>query len=334
MARILITGGAGYVGSHCAKALCSAGHECVIFDDLSSGRRDFVRWGPLVEADIRDSTALDHIFSVQQIDAVLHFAALSSVAESMAHPGRYHDINVHGTQVLLDAMVRARVGVLVFSSSCAIYGEPEHVPITEASTCHPVNPYGVSKLTCERMMDDFGKVHGIKSVRLRYFNAAGADAGSELGEDHDSESRLIPLALDALTGRRPALSLYGSDYSTPDGTAIRDYIHVSDLADAHLRGLQRLLDGGDTIALNLGTGTGASVRQVLDTIWHVTGRVVPVQRAPRRPGDPAMLVADAKKAKEFFGWSPERSDLKTIVSDAWRWHRKRFQRADALGSGQ
>lgn len=328
MARVLITGGAGYVGSHCAKALDAAGHECVVLDNLSSGSRDFARWGTTIEADIRDATALDNVFSEQRIDAVLHFAALSAVGESMTHPGRYYDVNVHGTRVLLDAMARASVTAVVFSSSCSIYGEPAAMPITEAFPLNPVNPYGVSKAICERMMDDFGTAHGIRSVRLRYFNAAGADPAAEIGEDHVRETRLIPLALDALAGRRPALSLYGTDYDTPDGTAVRDYIHVSDLASGHLSALRHLLEGGNTMALNLGTGSGASVRQVLQAIREVTGRDVPMRLASRRPGDPAVLIADPKRAREVFDWKPERSDLLTIVADAWRWHCQRFKHAD------
>jgi UDP-glucose-4-epimerase GalE len=236
----------------------------------------------------------------------------------------YYDINVHGTSVLLDAMRRFSVSALVFSSSCAIYGEPSLIPITEDAPKVPVNPYGRSKLVCEKMMDDFGQAHGLRSVRLRYFNAAGADPDGELGEDHQCETRLIPLALDALTGRRSPLSVFGTDYPTPDGTAIRDYVHVSDLADAHQCALRHLLSGGATFSVNLGTGQGASVRQVLDTVSLVTGRVVPTALSQRRLGDPAQLVADAGHACKLLRWQPKRSKLETIVKDAWRWHRKRF----------
>jgi UDP-arabinose 4-epimerase len=324
MARILITGGAGFVGSHCTKLLHEAGFECVVFDNLSSGRLDFVRWGTLVEGDIRDAKALDKAFTEHKIDAVLHFAALSSVSESVSFPGKYYDVNVGGTCSLLEAMVRHDVKALVFSSSCAIYGEPAAMPIVETTAMAPVNPYGTSKLVCETMMDDFGRAHGLRSVRLRYFNAAGADPEDALGEDHERESRLIPLALDALRGRRPPLTLYGTDFDTPDGTAIRDYVHVADLADGHLRALRHLLDGGDTVSVNLGTGAGASVRQVLDVIRDVTGSEVPMNLAARRFGDPVTLVADAAKARAQFGWAPHRSDLKTIIADAWRWHSRRF----------
>jgi UDP-glucose-4-epimerase GalE len=323
MARILITGGAGYVGSHCAKALAVAGHEGIVFDSLLFGHRAHVRWGKLIEGDIRDSTALDAAFAAQRIDAVMHFAALAYVGESVTAPGRYYDVNVHGTRVLLDAMVRAGVGVIVFSSSCAIYGEPERMPISESTPLNPINSYGFTKLVCERMMDDFGRAHGLKSARLRYFNAAGAEPTAEIGEDHDPETHLIPLVLDAASGRS-AVTVFGTDYPTADGTAIRDYVHVCDLARAHVLALQHLLSGGDTIAVNLGNGQGASVRQVIDMARSVTGHEVAARDAPRRAGDPSILVADANKARETLGWAPERSDLATIIADAWRWHGKRF----------
>ena len=324
MARILITGGAGYVGSHCAKALAAAGHESVVFDSLLLGHRRHVRWGDLIEGDIRDATDIAAVFAARRIDAVVHLAALAYVGESVTAPERYYDVNVHGTRVLLDAMVRARVPAIVFSSSCAIYGEPQDVPIGESTRLDPINPYGFTKLVCERMMDDFGHAHGLKSARLRYFNAAGAEPTAEIGEDHDPETHLIPLVLDAASGRGPAVTVFGTDYPTSDSTAIRDYIHVCDLARAHVLALQHLLDHGDTIAVNLGNGHGVSVRQVIDTVRSVTGRDVPARDAPRRPGDPAVLVADAKKAREVLGWAPERSDLATIIADAWRWHGKRF----------
>jgi len=324
MARILITGGAGYVGSHCAKALAAADHEGVVFDNLLFGHRELVRWGALIEGDIRDAAALDAVFAAHQIDAVMHFAALAYVGESVTAPGRYYDVNVHGTRVLLDAMVRAGVPAIVFSSSCAIYGEPECVPISESTRLDPINPYGFTKFVCERMMDDFGRAHGLRSARLRYFNAAGADPAAEIGEDHNPETHLIPLVLDAASGRRPAVPVFGTDYPTPDGTAIRDYIHVSDLARAHVLALRHLLGNGDTIAVNLGNGQGVSVRQVIDMVRSVTSREVPARAAPRRPGDPSALVADATKARATLGWAPARSDLATIIADAWRWHGKRF----------
>src|SRR5690349_2872455 len=226
MARILITGGAGYVGTHCAKALAAAGHETVVFDNLSMGHREFVRHGPLVQGDVRDPQALDKVFASFRFDAVLHFAALAYVGESVTGPSQYYDVNVHGTQVLLQAMVRAKVRTIVFSSSCAVYGEPDRIPIRETTPLNPINPYGFTKLVFERMMDDFGRAYGLKSARLRYFNAAGAEPGGEIGEDHDPETHLIPLILAAALGSMPAIQVFGTDYATPDGTAVRDYVHV------------------------------------------------------------------------------------------------------------
>ncbi len=324
MARILITGGAGYVGSHCAKALAAAGHEGVVFDSLLFGHRDHVRWGRLIEGDIRDAAALDAVFASQHFDGVMHFAALAYVGESVTAPERYYDVNVHGTRVLLEAMIRSGVRLIVFSSSCAVYGEPESTPINEGARLNPINPYGFTKFVCERMMDDFARAHKLKSARLRYFNAAGAEPTGEIGEDHDPETHLIPLLLDAASGRGPTATVYGTDYSTADGTAVRDYVHVCDLARAHVLGLQHLLGGGDTIAVNLGTGNGISVRQAINMIRTVTGREVPTRDAPRRAGDPSVLVADANKARAILRWAPERSDLATIIADAWRWHGKRF----------
>jgi UDP-glucose-4-epimerase GalE len=329
MTRILVVGGAGYVGSHAAKALNAVGHEVVVFDNLSRGHREFVRWGPLVVGDVRDRAALDQVFRSHTIDAVLHFAALAYVGESVERPGLYYDVNVNGTRNLLDAMVAARVEAIVFSSTCAIYGEPGTDTISESVNPNPINPYGMTKLVCERMMDDFGHAHGLRSVRLRYFNAAGDDPDLEVGEDHEPETHLIPLVLDAAMGRRPSLSILGGDYPTPDGTAIRDYIHVLDLADAHVRALDRLLAGGDTASVNLGTGRGSSVAEVVATAGNVTGNAIPTLSRPRRPGDPARLVADASRARDLLGWSPCRSDLSTILSDAWRWHLHRFGRQRA-----
>jgi UDP-arabinose 4-epimerase len=324
MARILITGGAGYVGSHCAKALAAHGHEGVVFDSLLFGHREQVRWGKLIEGDVRNAAALDAVFAAQRIDAVMHFAALAYVGESVTAPERYYDVNVHGTRVLLGAMVHAGVRTIVFSSSCAIYGEPDRMPISERTRLDPINPYGFTKLVCERMMDDFERAHGLKSARLRYFNAAGADPIAEIGEHHQPETHLIPLVLDAALGRRPTVQIFGTDYRTPDGTAIRDYVHVSDLARAHVLALGHLLDGGETIALNLASGKGASVREVINVARAVTGLEIKAQDAQRRPGDPSILVADATRARELLGWSADCSDLATILTDAWRWHLKHF----------
>jgi UDP-glucose-4-epimerase GalE len=324
MARILITGGAGYVGSHCTKALAAAGHEAVVFDSLVFGHREFVRWGKLIEGDIRDANALDAVFRADRFDAVIHFAALAYVGESVSDPGRYYDVNVHGTRVLLDAMMRASVRLLVFSSSCAIYGEPTHMPISENANLNPINPYGFTKLVCERMMDDFERAHGLKSARLRYFNAAGAEPTAEIGEDHTPETHLIPLVLDVALGLRPEIQIFGTDYPTPDGTALRDYIHVCDLARAHVLALSHLIDHRETIAVNLGSGRGISVQQVIETVQDVTGQPICAKQSVRRPGDPAELVADPRKARDVLGWSAELSDPKTIIVDAWRWHAQRF----------
>jgi UDP-glucose-4-epimerase GalE len=324
MARILISGGAGYVGSHCAKALAAAGHQGIVFDNLLFGHRESVRWGPLIEGDVRDAVALDAVFSAYRFDAVMHFAALAYVGESVTAPSRYYDVNVNGTRTLLDAMVRADVRSIVFSSSCAIYGVPETMPISERTALNPINPYGFSKLVCEHMMDDFGRAHRLKSVRLRYFNAAGADPTAEIGEDHDPETHLIPLVLDAASGKRPDVAVFGTDYPTPDGTAVRDYIHVCDLADAHVLALKYLLEDRDSIAVNLGTGRGASVHQVIDAARHITGSEIVARSELRRAGDPPILVADAQRACELLGWTPQCSDLDVIINDAWRWHKKRF----------
>jgi UDP-glucose-4-epimerase GalE len=324
MASILITGGAGYVGSHCVKALAARGHELVVFDNLTSGHRDLLRWGRLVEGDIRDATAIDALFSTHQIDAVMHFAALAYVGESVGVPGRYYDVNVNGTRVLLDAMVRARVRLIVFSSSCAIYGEPDDIPIVESTRLDPINPYGFTKVVCERMMDDFDRAYGLRSVRLRYFNAAGADPTADIGEDHNPETHLVALILRVASGMTSSLPVFGTDYPTPDGTAIRDYVHVCDLAGAHVLAVEHLLNHGETIAVNLGTGRGVSVRQMIDVVRNVTGRPVAVRNAPRGLGDPSVLVADPTKASELLGWRPQRSDPAVIVVDAWRWYRKRF----------
>ena len=324
MARILITGGAGYVGSHAAKALAAAGPEGVVFDNLSTGHREFVRWGPLREGDIRDAAALDAAFASRKFDAVMHFAALAYVGESVSQPGKYYDVNIAGTRAILEAMLRAGVGKFVLSSSCAVYGEPGSASIAEDTRPEPINPYGFTKLVCEHMLRDYGVAHGLKSIGLRYFNAAGGDPALEIGEDHDPEPHVIPLVLDAAMGRRASISIFGSDYPTPDGTAIRDYIHVCDLADAHVAAIDRLLAGADSDTFNLGTGKGASVAELIAAARAATGRDIPVIHAPRRPGDPARLVANPGKAASVIGWKATRSDLPTILADAWAWRRHRF----------
>jgi len=315
----LITGGAGYVGSHCVKELSSAGHDCVVYDDLSRGHREFAKWGPLIVGDVRDQAHLTRVMTRDRFDAVLHFAALAYVGESVREPGRYYDVNVGGTRALLAAMVEAGVTSLVFSSTCAVYGEPSVLPIVESTPCRPVNPYGFSKLACEQMMDDVGHVHGLRSVRLRYFNAAGADPEGDLGEWHEPETHLVPLVLAAAQGTGPPINVLGTDYPTPDGTAIRDYVHVKDLANAHRRALDHLLTGGDTLVANLGTGRGHSVREVIEAAAVVVGRPVPCIDAPRRPGDPPELVAAPDLARDRLGWTPRHSALPEIIATAHRW---------------
>jgi UDP-arabinose 4-epimerase len=322
MTRVLVTGGAGYVGSHCCKALAEAGFEPVVFDNLSMGHAEAVRWGPLIRGDMRDADALSSAMREARPEAVLHFAALALVGESTAHPERYYAVNVGGTLNLLEAMRLNGVAGIVFSSTCAVYGEPERVPITEDLPRRPINPYGATKLACEWMMDDFDRAHRIRSVRLRYFNAAGADPSAVIGEWHEPETHLIPLVLDTALGLRPSISVFGTDYPTPDGTAIRDYIHVNDLAAAHVAALKHLVAGGASAAVNLGTGHGASVREVIRAVETVAGRPVAVEETGRRAGDPPVLVADPSRAESLLGWRAK-SDLLTTVADAWRWHRKR-----------
>ena len=319
---ILVTGGAGYVGAHACKALAARGYRPIVFDNLVYGHEAAVKWGPLEVGDIADRARLDAVIAEHQPQAVMHFAAFTYVGESVADPGKYYRNNVAGTLSLLEAMRDHRIGRLVFSSTAATYGMPDAVPIPETAPKAPINPYGQSKWTAEQMIADFAAAHGLRSAALRYFNAAGADPDGEIGECHDPESHLIPLAMQAVTGDGPPLTLFGDDYPTPDGTCIRDYIHVADLADAHVRALERLdrRDGAD--AFNLGTGSGASVRQVLDAIERVAGKPVPHSIGPRRAGDPAELVSDPAKANRELGWIPAMSDLDTIVATAWGWHRR------------
>ena len=296
--------------------------KSIVFDNLLFGHREFVRWGELVEGDIRDAAALDAVFNAQRIDAVMHFAALAYVGESVKAPGLYYDVNMNGTRVLLDAMVRADVRAIVFSSSCAIYGEPDHIPIVESTRPDPINPYGFTKLACERMMDDFDRAHGLKSVRLRYFNAAGADLAAEIGEDHQPETHLIPLVLDAALGRTSEIQVFGTDYQTPDGTAFA-IMCMCPISPARIYWRLSMSSGAVTRSLLISRGAGASVREVIDTARAATGRKFDARDVERRPGDLSILVADAMRARELLEWSAERSDLATIIADAWHWH-KRF----------
>jgi UDP-glucose 4-epimerase len=327
---VLVTGGAGYIGSHAAKALSRAGFEPVVLDNLSRGHREAVRWGPFVKADVGDRDALRRVFREYSVDAVMHFAAFAYVGESMQAPGLYFENNVVSTLRLLEAMREERVMKIVFSSSCATYGYPQNTPISEHHAQSPVNPYGESKLMVERLLHWYSGIHGMAAVALRYFNAAGADPEGELGECHDPEPHLIPLALSAAMGSRRALDIYGSDYDTPDGTAIRDYLHVSDLADAHVQALRYLNAGGASDVFNLGTGIGVSVREVAAMVEQVTGKKVPVRECPRRGGDPPNLVAEATKAAQILNWRPRCSSLPEIIVTAWDWSRQSQKTAKDL----
>ncbi|MBK1646666.1 UDP-glucose 4-epimerase GalE [Thiocapsa imhoffii] len=320
--QVLVTGGAGYIGSHACKALAHAGYTPVTLDNLVYGHRWAVRWGPLVAGDIADRACLDALIERHRPTAVLHFAAYAYVGESVQDPGKYYRNNVAGTLTLLEALRDHGIPHLIFSSTCATYGVPEQIPIDEQHPQHPINPYGASKLMIERMLADFDTAHGLKSIALRYFNAAGADPNAEIGEAHDPETHLIPLVLDAAAGRRPAITIFGDDYPTPDGTCIRDYIHVTDLAQAHVRALQALEQGADSTRYNLGNGHGFSVREVIDQAARVTGRPIPVERGPRRPGDPPRLIGDATRIRRDLGWQPQSADLETILHTAWRWHQR------------
>ena len=327
--RVLVAGGAGYIGSHMVKQLLASGHHVVTYDDLSSGHRDAVLGGVLVEGDIRDTERLAHTLAEFEVEAVMHFAARIDVGESVRRPDLYYQTNVLGSRSLLDAMQQADVDQLVFSSTAAVYGEPEAVPIAEDHPCQPTNQYGASKWMVERMLSDEASAFGLRSVALRYFNAAGADPEGELGERHDPETHLIPLVCQAASGRRSVISVFGRDYPTPDGTCIRDYIHVADLCNAHLRALEYLEQGGEGAAFNLGYGVGTSVQEIIDTVESVTGVRVPVEEGARRAGDPARLVADPARAREQLGWHPCHDDLRRIVADAWRWEREHLARSAA-----
>lgn len=317
---VLVTGGAGYIGSHTCKALAQAGYRPISFDNLVYGHRWAVKWGPLVEGDLADAPRLRDVLDGYPISAVVHFAAYAYVGESMENPSKYFQNNVAGTLNLLDAAVAHGIRHLVFSSTCATYGLPKQVPITDSHPQSPVNPYGESKLFIERVLRWFDTAHGLRSVALRYFNAAGADPQGEVGEDHTPETHLIPLVIQAALGLRPQVDVYGTDYPTADGTAMRDYIHVRDLAAAHVSALEYLQSDGETIALNLGTGRGYSVREVIAAVERLSGKSVPAREAPRRPGDPPALVADASGAQRLLGWTPQYSTLDQIITTAWNWH--------------
>lgn len=322
MAHVLVVGGAGYIGAHMVLALNQAGHRVTVLDDLSSGHREAVLAGRLVEGGLGDRRLLDALFGETRVDAVMHFAAHIEVGESVREPAKYYRNNFVHTQVLLDAMRDHEVGAFIFSSTAAIFGEPRYVPIDEAHPKAPINPYGRSKWMVEQLLEDYDRAYGLRAVALRYFNAAGADPAGRIGEHHDPETHLIPLVLQTASGRREAVTVFGEDYDTPDGTCIRDFIHVADLCQAHLLALEHLLDGGGSRRYNLGNGAGYSVREVIDTARRVTGRDIPERRGTRRPGDPARLVADSRRIVQELGWTPGYPDLDTIVAHAWAWEQR------------
>lgn len=319
MATILVTGGAGYVGSHCCLALKRAGHDVVVYDNLYNGHERFVKWGPFEKGDIRDRARLAAVFAAHRPDAVVHCAALIEVGESVKYPDRFYDNNVTGALVLLDVMREAGVKPFVFSSTCATYGEPQRLPMDEMHPQAPVSPYGWSKLMIEQASRDIAAAHGITFAHLRYFNAAGAAPDEGIGEKHEPETHAIPLALMTLLGKRQAFKVFGQDYETRDGSCLRDYVHVLDLADAHVRAIERLLGGGASLAANLGTGDGVTVLELLAAIERVTGKRVPADATERRPGDAPALVADNSHARRELGWTPARA-IDAVIADAWKWH--------------
>jgi UDP-arabinose 4-epimerase len=318
--NVLVTGGAGYIGSHTAKALASNHYRPVVIDDLSTGHAHNVKWGPFVRANLSETALVRSVLKEYKIEAVVHFAGSALLGESVSRPLTYFQNNVGGTLSLLEAMLEEGVKNIVFSSTCATYGLPAAIPITEDQPQKPINPYGESKLVVERVLEWMGRAQQRRWVALRYFNAAGADPEGELGEEHGHETHLIPLTIGAALGEREPLRIFGTDYSTPDGTAIRDYIHVTDLASAHIRALQYLDRGGESRAINLGTGTGASVLEVIATVQRVGGRPVPTVAAPRRAGDPPILVASSELGRRTLQWEPSHSSLEAIIQSAWRWH--------------
>lgn len=317
---VLVTGGAGYIGAHACKALARAGHVPVTYDNLVTGWREAVRFGPFEEGDIADRARLSEVFRRHRPVAVMHFAALSLVGESMSDPGRYWRNNLCGSLALVETAVAAGCRKMVFSSTCATYGEHDNVLLDESTPQQPINAYGASKRAVEDVLAGFAGSHGLESVIFRYFNVAGADPEGEIGEQHRPETHLVPLILEAVAGRRPALTLHGTDYDTPDGTCIRDYVHVMDLVEAHVAGLEWLVQGRGSRVFNLGTGRGFSVREVIEAAERVTGRPVPVQEGPRRPGDCTRLVSGSARAQAELGWQPRRSNLEAMIGDAWRWH--------------
>ncbi len=322
--RILITGGAGYIGSHAVRLFLSRGHDVWVYDNLSVGHRAAVPADRLIVGDLADVAHLDHEVLVRRIEAVVHFAAFTYVGESVREPGKYYQNNLVNTLNLMECLRRQGVGRFVFSSTAATYGSPERIPIPEDAPQRPINPYGASKLAVERALADYAHAYQWGYAALRYFNAAGASPDGAIGEDHDPETHLIPLVIQAALGQRPHIEIFGTDYATPDGTCIRDYIHVDDLAEAHLLALERL-EPGKQLLYNLGIGKGSSVREVIRTVEEVTGKNVPVKEGPRRPGDPDVLVASSEKIQRELGWRPRYTDLRGIVETAWNWHRSHLK---------
>ncbi len=319
---ILVVGGAGYIGSHMVKMLLGAGYEVVTLDNLSGGYRDAVLGGDFVFGDTADRVGLDRLFAGYAFDGVMHFASFIQVGESVQNPSKYFQNNVAATLNLLDTMVAHRVNAFIFSSTAAIFGEPQYTPIDEGHPKHPINPYGLSKWTIEQMLSDYDHAYGLKSVCLRYFNAAGADPEGQLGERHDPETHLIPLVLQAASRKREFITMYGQDYNTPDGTCVRDYVHINDLCQAHLLAIEQLFDGAKSTAYNLGNNAGFSVKEVIDMAKEVTGQDIPVVLGERRKGDPDNLVAESKKAQTVLGWQPQYADLATIIAHAWQWEKR------------
>jgi UDP-glucose 4-epimerase len=323
---VLVVGGAGYIGSHMVKDLLDAGYDVITLDNLSTGHRDLLAGGAFVEGDLGDKEMLNRLFSSHQISAVMHFAAFSLVGESVEDPLKYYRNNLAATTTLLSAMIQHRVKRFIFSSTAAVYGEPIEIPITENHPCHPTNPYGATKIAVERMLNDCESSYGLKYISLRYFNASGADESGTIGERHTQETHLIPLVLKVATGEREDISIFGTDYPTPDGTCIRDYIHVSDLTQAHLLALKALLSDEGSAVYNLGNDQGHSVREVVELAKKVTGKKIPVVETNRRPGDPARLIASSEKIKTSLGWKPKYESLETIIKTAWIWHQKEAAR--------
>lgn len=321
MKNILVVGGAGYIGSYMCKYLAKNGYHPIVLDNLVYGHRLAVKWGPFIEGSMADAKLLDRIFTEYPVAAVMHFAAFCYVGESVEDPGKYYQNNVAATITLLEAMLENNIHHFIFSSSCAVYGEPVEIPITEQHPYNPINPYGRSKLMVEKILEDFRAAYGLEYVALRYFNAAGADPEGEIGEEHDPETHLIPLVLKTALGQRETINIFGNDYATKDGTCIRDYIHIDDLAQAHLLALDRLLNGLPGGKYNLGNGNGYSVKEVIAVARDITSKQIPAKIVERRPGDPAVLIGSSEKAFKELGWKPQFADLNAIVATAWQWHK-------------